>query len=318
MNLSLERLRMLVAVDQNGTLAAAARKLSVSPSAVSQQLTILERDVGGELLVRNGRTVSFTPLGEVVLDAARAVLAELERAATTIETSLGTFGGPYTIAALPSVALAIMSSASSALGQSHPNLELKIVDAEAGQSISRLISQGVDMAIIDSYGEVPVVLPDGTDRVTLGTEPLLVLAPSSLVAPGQQSIRLEQFSHIAWVLPPDDVACGIAARQACRRAGFEPTVRWESDDLLLLREYVAAGLGPVVLPRLAALHRTPESTVALAIEGQPVVRRIEVITRSSTSQRRHQHVVVSALRRASEGLLDTEPKRGRDQPRASR
>lgn len=316
MNLSLERLRLLVAVDQNGTLAAAARELSVSPSAVSQQLTILERDVGGELLVRSGRSVSFTPLGIVVLDAAHAVLAEFERAESMIEAHLGTFGGPYTIAALPSVALSIVSSASAALAQSHPHLDLKIVDAEAGLSISRLVGQAVDMAIIDSYDEVPLVLPDGVDRLTLGTEPLLVLAPAAFIGAGQQSIRLDQLAELPWVLPPDDVACGIAARQACRRAGFEPIVRWESDDLLLLREYVAAGLGAVVLPRLALRH-PPETTVALSIEGQPVLRRIDVITRSSTSQRPHQRIVLSELLRASRDLLDEQSK-GRDQQRASR
>ena len=310
MNLSVERLRMLVAVDQHGTLAAAARELSISPSAVSQQLTILERDVGGELLVRNGRSVSFTALGSVVLNVAHSVLSELERAETTIEAHLGAFGGPYTIAALPSVALSIVSSASAALAHSHPHLDLKIVDAEAGMSISRLIGQAVDMAIIDSYDEVPLVLPDGVDRVTLGTEPLLALVPASFVEPGQQSIRLEHLAELPWVLPPDDVACGIAARQACRRAGFEPIVRWESDDLLLLREYVAAGLGAVVLPRLA-LHGTPDTTLALAIEGQQLQRRIDVITRSATAQRPHQDIVMAELRRASRHLLDADAK-GRD------
>jgi DNA-binding transcriptional LysR family regulator len=303
-NLNLERLALLSALRQRGTLAAVARQFDVTPSAVSQQLSVLEREIGGELLERQGRSVALTPLGDAVVGALDPVLVELERAANAIESFMGAIGGPYVVAAVPSVALSVVSSAAVALGHTAPNLDVKVVDAEATTSIDRLLRRDVDLAVIDTYDDIPFVLPDGVEATVLGREPLMVLAPAALVAADHGgSIRLRRLADLPWVLPPADVACGDAARLACRREGFEPLVRWESDDLMLLREYVAAGLGASVLPRLAVRH-PPAGTVVLSIDGYPIMRTVQAVTRTATSERPQQRLFLDALATASTQHLD--------------
>ncbi len=306
MILNLERLALLSALRHRGTLAAVARQFDVTPSAVSQQLSVLEREIGAELFERQGRSVALTPLGDVVVDALDSVLAELERAAAMIESFTGAVGGPYVVAAVPSVALSVVSSAAVALGRAAPQLDVKIVDAEAASSIDRLLRRDVDLAVIDTYDDIPFVLPDGVETNVLGREPLMVLAPIDLVPPDHDgSIHLARFAELPWVLPPPDVACGDAARLACRWAGFEPIVRWESDDLMLLREYVASGLGASVLPRLALRH-PPAGTVVVEIQGRTPMRTVLALTRSATTQRPQQRLFLDALISAARKHLDGE------------
>ena len=94
-------------------------------------------------------------------------------------------------------------------------------------------------------------------------------------------------------MPPDDAACGFAVRAACRAAGFEPRVRWETDDMLLLARAVAAGHGVAVLPALAV----DESAAAVdvrTLSTPTLVRRLSTVARSAGTAR----PVVQAVRAA--------------------
>jgi DNA-binding transcriptional LysR family regulator len=96
--------------------------------------------------------------------------------------------------------------------------------------------------------------------------------------------NLAALADRTWVLPPDDAACGQAVRLACRAAGFEPRVRWTSDDMLVLARVVAAGHGLSVLPRSAV----PGEVRGLAVEplAAPTLRRrVRAVTRPASASR---------------------------------
>ena len=85
-------------------------------------------------------------------------------------------------------------------------------------------------------------------------------------------------------MPPLDAACGQAVRFACRAEGFEPRVRWETDDMLLLVRAVAAGHGVAVLPRLAVADNVAEIEIRPLAEPS-MSRRLLALTRSSSQDR---------------------------------
>ena len=85
--LDLRKLRLLRELAHRGTIAAVAAALSYSPSAVSQQLSALEREVGRPLLIRTGRRVRLTAAGTVLVEHTEVILADLERALAALAAS---------------------------------------------------------------------------------------------------------------------------------------------------------------------------------------------------------------------------------------
>ncbi|WP_137992258.1 LysR family transcriptional regulator [Streptomyces vilmorinianum] len=100
----------------------ATRSLSLSPGAVSQQLSALRHDVGVDLLRPDGRTVALTEAGRVLLEHADRILAAVEEAECAIAAVKGTVGATATLAALPSTVAGIVAPALTALGSHHPQL----------------------------------------------------------------------------------------------------------------------------------------------------------------------------------------------------
>src|SRR3984893_8597073 len=115
MTLDVRRMRLLREVALRGTIAATAEAMSYTASAVSQQLSALEKETGTELLERNGRRVRLTEAGRTLVAHTEAVLSELERAEAALEAVGTTVSGVVRVAAFPSVAAAVVAPALASL-----------------------------------------------------------------------------------------------------------------------------------------------------------------------------------------------------------
>ena len=125
------RLRVLREVAEHGTVAAAADALHLTPSAVSQQLAALEREVGQPVVERNGRGVRLTGAAEVLVGHANVVLAQLEAAAADVAAYADGLVGTVRIAGFATGIAEIVAPAAAALRASHPRLGLAIAEQEA-------------------------------------------------------------------------------------------------------------------------------------------------------------------------------------------
>ncbi len=293
MNLSFDRLRTLWLVSRLGTLSAAAAELGITPSAVSQQLSALEAEVGAELLVPDGRSVALTPLGRHLAEQGGEMVGRLEQVGSEAEAMLDRVEGEFRISAVPSVALSVVAPAVVAINEQHPSIDLTVTDDEPHVSIDKLTSRRTDLSIVDIYPHAPLVVPDGVTSTVLGSEPLVLLAPESLGLPDEE-IALLDVADQPWIVSPDFVSCGDAVLTACRAAGFEPNVRWETDDLLLVRGYVARGLGVSLQPRLA-VDPPPEGAVVRFLANSDLHRDLVALTRDSAQSRPVQDLVLGAL-----------------------
>lgn len=304
--LDVSRLRLLREVALRGSIAAAARELGLTPSAVSQQVAILEREAGTTLLDRSPRGVLLTGAGQALVRRAGAILELLEQARADLDRLSGELAGRVRIGTVASAAVALVSEAASRLAAEHTELELLVTVAEPARSIDALLDGDLDLAVVDLYDGVPVRVPDYLVATELCTEPLVVVsAPGALDglgAParsaGSAGIRLAALAGQHWVMPPLDAACGQAVRFACRAEGFEPTVRWETDDMLLLVRAVAAGHGITVLPRLAVADQVAD--VVLQPLAEPAMnRRLLALTRTSSQDRPIIRAVLTELGKAA-------------------
>lgn len=291
--LDVGRLRLLREVGRRGTIAATARALGLTPSAVSQQLAVLEREAGAPLLDRSPRGVVLTGAGQALSLHADAVIDLLSRARADLEQRQGEIAGDVRLATVASAAATIVSAAALDLREEHAGIDLYVQTAEPAHSLELLMGGEVDLALIDEYDYQPVALADYLVIHALRTEPLVVVAPAGRLA-GRKPVKLTDLAGLDWVMPPDDAACGFAVRAACRAAGFEPRVRWETDDMLLLARAVAAGHGVAVLPRLAV----DESAVGVdvrALTAPMLSRRLSAVARSAGMGRPVVQAVLAAL-----------------------
>lgn len=295
--LDVSRLRLLREVALRGSIAAASREVGLTPSAVSQQLAVLEREAGTSLLDRTPRGVRLTGAGHALVDRAAGILELLEAARADLDRLSGELAGPVRVGTVASAAAALVSRASTRLADQHPEIDLTVTVAEPASSIDALVAGDLDIAVVDVYDGVPVAVPDYLVATELCTEPLVLVSAAGSF-PGRGSVALAELAEQDWVMPPASAACGQAVRSACRSIGFEPGVRWETDDMLLLVRAVAQRHGVAVLPRLAVADDI--ATVELRPLAEPGMRRqLLALTRTSSSDRPVIRAVLEELQAAA-------------------
>ncbi|MHA3701656.1 LysR family transcriptional regulator [Jatrophihabitans sp. YIM 134969] len=275
--LDVGRLRLLRAVARHGSIAAGARSLGLTASAVSQQLAVLERETGAALLSRSPRGAVLTAAGEALAARAGDVLGLLEQARAELDLLTGRVAGPVVVSTVASAAATLVARAAAAVPA---DVDLRVVVAEPGASVDALLAGEADLAVVDEYDYVPWARPELGAPVELAVEPLLAVLPESRSWP--REVALTALAGEAWVMPPDDAACGRAVRSACRAAGFEPRVAWETDDMWVLATAVAAGHGVTVLPRSAI---APAPGLRLRPLAAGLARRVQLLTRPAAAAR---------------------------------
>ncbi|GAA2813849.1 hypothetical protein GCM10020219_102670 [Nonomuraea dietziae] len=174
------KLKLLRELSRRGTIAAVAEALTFTASAVSQQLSALEREAGLPLLERTGRTVVLTPAGRLLVEHAEAVLASLERAEAALAATRTGPSGPLRIGAFPTAARALLPEALTILGEEHPGLEPMVAEIDPADVSAALRAGTLDVALVHEYDFVPPVVDDSVETRPLLTEPMYLTTRSAL------------------------------------------------------------------------------------------------------------------------------------------
>jgi DNA-binding transcriptional LysR family regulator len=291
------RLQLLREVSLRGSIKAAAEAMSITPSAVSQQLAILEREAGVELLERDGRQVRLTEAALRLVRHADTITGAIAAAEADVATMQNVVTGTLRVAAFPTAARSVMPQVMTALSRLHPDLRVTLRDLEADESLPALQLGEIDIAIVDDYGDGSRVPSSDMLACEFMTDPIYVATAAaedvggtgSVVRPGG-SYRLDQFRDAFWIMDTDVSQLSRAVRRACRAAGFEPHIRSSCRDFGVIIALVEAGLGVGVLPGLALTGSTVRADVR-AIDP-PIVRRVLSVVRP---ERRAHPMIVSAL-----------------------
>lgn len=252
--LDVRRLRLLRELAHRGTIAAVAEALSFSPSAVSQQLSVLEREAGVPLLERSGRRVMLTPAGVRLVRHTEAVLERLEQAKAELAYARRGLAGPLRIGTFPSAARSIMPGTLALLTGRHPGLEPMVSEVDPAAVSAALRAGELDVALVHEYDLVPVE-PEPGLAVTeaLFTEPMYLAA----LSPG----GIADHRDSPWIMSPPGTLCRTMAVRACRAAGFTPHVRHQIDDFTTTLALVASGQGVALVPQLGTEGATDQVTL---------------------------------------------------------
>ncbi|NUR90019.1 MAG: LysR family transcriptional regulator [Nonomuraea sp.] len=243
------KLRLLRDLSRRGTIAAVADALTFTPSAVSQQLSALEREAGVALLERTGRTVALTPAGVLLVEHAHTVLEQLERASAALAAISGGPAGPLRIGTFPTAARVLLPVA---LAELPPALEPMVFEIDPADVSAALRAGELDVALVHEYDFVPPVTDASVDTEPLFTE-TMYLTSRSAIADARDD---------PWITNKPGTLCHAMAIRACQAAGFEPRVRHHIDDFDTILAFAAAGHGVALVPRLAALSPPPDVRLA--------------------------------------------------------
>ncbi|GAB3419286.1 LysR family transcriptional regulator [Flindersiella endophytica] len=280
--LDVRKLRLLRELARRGTIAAVAEALTYTPSAVSQQLTALEREAGVPLLERTGRRVRLTPAALGLVGRTESILALLQEAAADLASSTPALTGTLRIGVFPTAVPTILTPAIVALSTDHPGLELMVAELDPASVPDALREERLDVALVQEYDHVPAV-----SDPALETEPLLeeTVHLAALTA-GPLTARRES----PWIAGTPGTLCHTLTVRACEAAGFTPRIRHHADDFGAVLALVAAGQGAALVPDLGAV--APPATVVLT--PLAIRRRTRLAYRRGTGA----HPAISAARTA--------------------
>lgn len=277
--LDARRLLVLREVMRHGTIARAAESLYLTPSAVSQQLSALESQVGIQLLERGPRSVRLSFAGEVLAEHAARIAAELESADRALE-ALRTLGaGRVRVGFLATAGIALAPGALDRLKNASA-IDVILHELEPEEAIPALREGDLDFAIVSMYSGLPRPDVDGLTELTLLDEPLLIAAPRGSFQVTSRPAGLKRYANSDWIAWQPSEGFQALTDIACRKAGFEPRIRCRADNPTLIHRLVAAGFGLSIVPRSAAL---PDERIDYhAIDsGADLRRQLVGLTRSS-------------------------------------
>jgi DNA-binding transcriptional LysR family regulator len=285
--LDVKRLRLLAELSRRGTIAAVARTVGYTPSAVSQSLAQLEREAGVALLERDGRRVRLTPAARALVERADRVLAELDAAEHELAAQHETVHGSVVIGSFPSAAAMIVVPALKDLAARYPELATTVREHEPEDGIPLLRAGELDLLISESYDDVSPAATGGLEAHPLVIEPMLLVLPRGSTARSPHDLR-----DANWIggLPGTQFASMVEL--VCRAAGFTPRIAHRADDATLHLALVEAGLGVGLLPALAC---PPRHAVRYEALEQPR-RHIAALARRGAARRPAVAAALEAMR----------------------
>lgn len=274
-------LRIFSTVAEEGSFTAAAARLHLTQSAISQQMAILEREIGTALVERCSRGIRLTAAGRLLADRARLLLSE----PACLEHDLHRLGERPA-----SVHLGVFSTAGAYLiplvvqqeyRRRHIETRLALHPCQPDELAAQLADDAVTVGLTWEYYFAPRPL-DMLERHDLLDDPMCVLLPAGHpLADHTEPLRPRDLGAEAWVARPHRAPYADAFEVMCRIAGFEPDVVFRTEDYPSLQGLVAAGVGLAVAPRLSLVAQRPD-VVAVPFDEPALSRRIHAATLPET------------------------------------
>ncbi|GGZ00284.1 LysR family transcriptional regulator [Streptomyces olivaceoviridis] len=298
--LNLERLRTLDALARHGSVSAAADALHVTTSAVSQQLGKLEREVGQQLLAKNGRGVRLTDAGRLLSEHAARILSQVELAQSDLEAQRGQVVGELRLSAFPTAARGLFPAALGALRTEHPGLRVRSSELEPEAGIAGVVRGDLDLAVVLDWYNKPMPVPDGLVKAPLLDDPAEVAMPATHRLADRDEVDLTEFAEDEWITWGEGEFCHEWLMFTLRSKGVEPIVGHRAGETHTQLGLVAAGLGVCIAPLLGR-HPVPEGVVLVPLR-QRVRRHVYVVWRADADRRPSIRAAVEALRTAARKL----------------
>ena len=302
--MDLRQLEYFVRVAELGSFTRAAMALDVAQPALSRQVRLLEVELRQNLLARNGRGAVPTEAGQLLLEHARGILHQVERAREDLSRLRGGLAGRVTLGLPPSVARVLAVPLLHALREQLPQARLAITEALTASMQEQLASGRLDIAVLYNAQPTP-----GLELEPLASEQLLLVRRTAdFAGPASPVVRLRELSGLPLVIPsrPNAIRMHVEAQLAA--AGCQPDVALEIDGVAAILDLVEGGAGCAILSRhaLTGVAR-PDAFRVQRIDsarGEPLRIPLHTAVSALRPATRTQQAVLALVQAHGHRLLD--------------
>ncbi|UVI31945.1 LysR family transcriptional regulator [Paenibacillus spongiae] len=275
--MELRQLYYFVKVAKKEHVTQAAEELHVAQSAVSRQIHQLEEELGAKLFLQKGRNLQLTPVGQLFMKRAEVILTDLERAVMEVHEFLDPEKGEIRLGFPHSLGISLIPEVVSEFRKKHPNVKFRFKQGMYPSLIRDVMRGEVDLSFVSPC-------PEEHEHVTgqtILTEELYAILPPNHPLAGEESIELAQLKDETFVLFSEGYSLRPIVWDACKKAGFTPSIGFEGEETETIRGLVAAGMGVSLLPEMALYPTGPLQPAKVRVRSPHVTRTIGLIYRSN-------------------------------------
>lgn len=277
--MDLRQLEYFVTVAELGSFSRAALTLDVAQPALSRQVRLLEVELRQNLLARNGRGATPTEAGKLLLEHARGILHQVERAREELGRVRGALAGRVAIGLPPSLARVLTVPLTRAFRQQMPDAQLSISEGLSAAMQEWLVNGRLDIAVL--YNAQPAA---GIEVTPLLEEDLMLVQPRPAGLPEDPPpppVALREVARLPLVIPSRPNAIRMHVESEMAAIGCRPSIALEIDGVAAILDLVADGAGSAILSRNAvASSIKPSAFTVRAITDPPLRTRLSLATSS--------------------------------------
>lgn len=274
--MDIRQLRYFVTVSNEGQITRAAKKLNMAQPPLSQQLKLIEEELGTSLFIRNSRSVELTEAGMLLYQRAVSILNQIDDTVMEVKETGDGLRGQLSIGTAKTVAAAYLPERIQAFHSQYPLVTFRIEDGHPHEVVKFLEDRLVELAFVRFVSDLSL---DYASK-TLHIEPYVLFIPSKWEwDTSRTSIRMKDLEDIPLVMFVRENKYGkyTAFHDACIKLGVKTNIVCESHDAGIIFSFVAAGMGAAVLPRSTLAIHTADNIKIVEIEDCPLQNKISLI-----------------------------------------
>ncbi|WP_030382442.1 MULTISPECIES: LysR family transcriptional regulator [unclassified Streptomyces] len=297
------QLRILRELGELGSVTAVAEALLVTPSAISQQLRLLQRAIPVPLTEREGRRLVLTDAGQALAEAAIGVESALARARHTVDDFLGRPDGEVSVAAFHSAASAFFPLLLRGLA-APGGPALALADEDVPQEEFPRLTRAYDLVLAHRLDHAPP-WPRTVTATTLLREPLDVALPAGHPLAARDVLYPDDVADEPWITVHDGFPVLATVEAVAAAAGRRVRLAHRINEFAVAAEMVAAGGGIALMPRWTG--RSHPDVVLRPLGGVRARRHVDALHRPERGARAAVRTVLTALRQAARTIRERDP-----------
>ncbi|AJO79652.1 LysR family transcriptional regulator [Pseudomonas sp. MRSN 12121] len=282
--ISLDRLRTLVAIVDLGSFAEAARALNLAPPTVSLHIADLEARVGAALLSRTRGRVQPSAIGETLVERARRLLADAEQALEDVQRQVLGLAGRVRLGASTGAIAQLLPQALETLGQAHPGIDVQVAVLTSQESLKKLAEGSLDIGLV-ALPQTPV---KGLRIAPWRKDPVMAFLPARWHCP--DPVTPQWLAAQPLILNDHSTRLSRLTAEWFALGGQQATARIQLNYNDAIKSLVAAGYGATLLPHEAATP-LPDTRIAMRPLQPPLWRQLGIAHRDGEVERATQHVL---------------------------
>jgi DNA-binding transcriptional LysR family regulator len=282
--ISLDRLRTLVAIADHGSFAAAAQRLHLAPPTVSLHIAELESRIGAPLLSRARGNVRPSAVGEMLVERARRLLAEVESTLDDVSRQVQGLAGRVRLGASTGAVAHLLPQAVERLRRHHPDIDVQIAVLTSRETLARLAQGRLDVGLV-ALPQAPVA---GLAIRPWRRDPVMAFLPADWKSPPR--VTPAWLARQPLILNDASTRLSRLTSEWFSLAGYRPAPRIELNYNDAIKSLVAAGYGAALLPHEAGA-RQPDERIAMRPLRPAVWRELGIAHRAGQPELATRHVL---------------------------